>query len=190
MAGASQRYLRLESQFLHCHQPAHIIKRERDPSVRSITCPLMLKNSSFIYNINYARRFQQKFAYPLILSSSQVCPTHWGPVIQAKTKVAKFGWPLEGEIREVYGIVQRACRDVWTLKLTENISSLIVHNIFAKIWLDLKLFGGWTISSPGVTVSKVSLLSPKKSSGPNSVGEIYFSATPFFTFSQKCNRWP
>ena len=42
---------------------------------------------------------------------------------------------------------------------------------------DLELHGGDTISSPVDSI--VSLVSPKKSYGPNSVGKIYFSATPF-----------
>ena len=47
---------------------------------------------------------------------------------------------------------------------------------------------GDLISSPVDNI--VSLVSPKKIYGPNSVRKNYFSATPFFTFSQKCNRWP
>ena len=42
---------------------------------------------------------------------------------------------------------------------------------------DLELNGGDTISSPVDSI--VSLVSPKKSYGPNSVGKNYFSATPF-----------
>ena len=56
-------------------------------------------------------------------------------------------------------------------------SEYVVHSIFAKLWCDQELFKGWIISSPGV--SKVSLLSPKKSSGANSVGGNYFWPRPF-----------
>ena len=52
---------------------------------------------------------------------------------------------------------------------------------------DQELFKGNTISSPGGSI--VCLVSPKKSYKLNSLGKKYFSATPFFTFSQKCNRW-
>ena len=45
---------------------------------------------------------------------------------------------------------------------------------------DLELGGGDLISSPVDSIA--SLVSPKKSYGPNSVGKNYFSATPFFTF--------
>ena len=47
---------------------------------------------------------------------------------------------------------------------------------------DLELGGGDLISSPVYSIA--SLVSPKKSYGPNSVGKNYFSATPFFTFSK------
>ena len=47
---------------------------------------------------------------------------------------------------------------------------------------DLELGGGDLISSPVDSIA--SLVSPKKSYGPNSVGKNYFSATPFFTFSK------
>ena len=47
---------------------------------------------------------------------------------------------------------------------------------------DLELGGGDLISSPVDSIA--SLVSPKKSYGPNSVGKKYFSATPFFTFSK------
>ena len=47
---------------------------------------------------------------------------------------------------------------------------------------DLELRGGDLISSPVDSIA--SLVSPKKSYGPNSVGKNYFSATPFFTFSK------
>ena len=42
---------------------------------------------------------------------------------------------------------------------------------------DLELHGGDLISSPVDSI--VSLVLPKKSYGPNSVGKNYFSATPF-----------
>ena len=42
---------------------------------------------------------------------------------------------------------------------------------------DLELSGGDLISSPVDSI--VSLVSPKKSYGPKSVGKNYFSATPF-----------
>ena len=42
---------------------------------------------------------------------------------------------------------------------------------------DLELHGGHLISSPVDSI--VSLVLPKKSYGPNSVGKNYFSATPF-----------
>ena len=42
------------------------------------------------------------FKFYIILSSSHVCPTHWGPVIQSETNVVGEVW-LEGEIRGVYG---------------------------------------------------------------------------------------
>ena len=42
---------------------------------------------------------------------------------------------------------------------------------------DLELHGGDLISSPVDSI--VSLVLPKKSYGPNSVGKKYFSATPF-----------
>ena len=42
---------------------------------------------------------------------------------------------------------------------------------------DLELHEGDTISSPVDSI--MSLVSPKKSYGPNSVGKNYFSATPF-----------
>ena len=47
---------------------------------------------------------------------------------------------------------------------------------------DLELGGGDLISSPVDSIA--SLVSPKKSYGPISVGKNYFSATPFFTFSK------
>ena len=53
----------------------------------------------------------------------------------------------------------------------------IVQGIFAKIGPDLELRGGDLISSPVDSI--VSLVSPKKSYGLNSVGKNYFSATPF-----------
>ena len=53
----------------------------------------------------------------------------------------------------------------------------LVQGIFAKIGPDLELRGGDLISSPVDSI--VSLVSPKKSYGPNSVGKNYFSATPF-----------
>ena len=56
-------------------------------------------------------------------------------------------------------------------------ATLIVQGIFAKIGPDLELRGGDLISSPVDSI--VSLVSPKKSYGPNSVGKNYFSATPF-----------
>ena len=55
--------------------------------------------------------------------------------------------------------------------------SVIVQGIFAKIGPDLELRWGDLISSPVDSI--VSLVSPKKSYGPNSVGKNYFSATPF-----------
>ena len=54
---------------------------------------------------------------------------------------------------------------------------LIVQGIFTKIGPDLELRWGDLISSPVDSI--VSLVSPKKSYGPNSVGKNYFSATPF-----------
>ena len=42
---------------------------------------------------------------------------------------------------------------------------------------DLELHRGDLISSPVDSI--VSLVSPKKSNGPNSVGKNYFSASPF-----------
>ena len=56
-------------------------------------------------------------------------------------------------------------------------TGLIVQGIFAKIGPDLELRWGDLISSPVDSI--VSLVSPKKSYGPNSVGKNYFSATPF-----------
>ena len=53
----------------------------------------------------------------------------------------------------------------------------IVQGIFAKIGPDLELRWGDLISSPVDSIA--SLVSPKKSYGPNSVGKNYFSATPF-----------
>ena len=58
----------------------------------------------------------------------------------------------------------------------------LVQGIFAKIGPDLELRGGDLISSPVDSI--VSLVSPKESYRPNSVGKNYFSATPFFTFSK------
>ena len=63
-----------------------------------------------------------------------------------------------------------------------------VKGIFAKIGPDLELHGGDLISSPVDNI--VSLVSPKKVTDPTLWGKIILSATPFFTFSQKCNRWP
>ena len=65
------------------------------------------------------------------------------------------------------------------VKRTVNITSerLIVQGIFAKIGPDLELRWGDLISSPVDSI--VSLVSPKKSYGPNSVGKNYFSAAPF-----------
>ena len=63
-----------------------------------------------------------------------------------------------------------------------HVACLVVQGIFAKIGPDLELRGGDLISSPVDSI--VSLVSPKKSYGPNSVGKNYFSATPFFTFSK------
>ena len=54
---------------------------------------------------------------------------------------------------------------------------MIVQGISAKIGPDLELRWGDLISSPVDSI--VSLVSPKKSYGPNSVGKNYFSATPF-----------
>ena len=51
---------------------------------------------------------------------------------------------------------------------------LLVQRIF---YHDLELRGGDLISSPVDSI--VSLVSAKKSYGPNSVGKNYFSATPF-----------
>ena len=53
----------------------------------------------------------------------------------------------------------------------------IVQGIFAKIGPDLELRWGDLISSPVDSI--VSLVSPKKSYRPNSVGKNYFSATSF-----------
>ena len=53
----------------------------------------------------------------------------------------------------------------------------LVQGIFAKIGPDLELRWGDLISSPVDSI--VSIVSPKKSYGPNSVGKNYFSATPF-----------
>ena len=64
------------------------------------------------------------------------------------------------------------------------LNPMLVQGIFAKIGPDLELRGGDLISSPADSI--VSLISPKKIP----VGKNYFSATPFFTFSQTCNRWP
>ena len=69
-----------------------------------------------------------------------------------------------------------------------ELAALLLQDIFAKIGPDLEIRGGDLISAPVDRI--VSLVSPKKSNGPNSVGKNYFSATPFFTFNQKCNRWP
>ena len=55
------------------------------------------------------------------------------------------------------------------LKLGENSTRHFCH--------DLELHGGDLISSPVDSI--VSLVLPKKSYGPNSVGKNYFSATPF-----------
>ena len=60
---------------------------------------------------------------------------------------------------------------------TECMNVPVVQGIFAKIGPDLELRGGDLISSPVDSI--VSLVSPKKSYGPNSVGKNYFSATPF-----------
>ena len=54
---------------------------------------------------------------------------------------------------------------------------LVVQGIFTKIGPDLELRGGDLISTPVDSI--VSLVSPKKSYGPNSVGKNYFSAMPF-----------
>ena len=59
----------------------------------------------------------------------------------------------------------------------QGFKALIVQGIFAKIGPDLELRWGDLISSPVDSI--VSLVSPKKSYGPNSVGKNYFSATPF-----------
>ena len=53
----------------------------------------------------------------------------------------------------------------------------IVHSILAKLWPDLELFKGNTISSPGGSI--VCLVSPKKSYKLNSLGENYFWPRPF-----------
>ena len=66
---------------------------------------------------------------------------------------------------------------VQTLAVPPKFITDIVQGIFAKIGPDLELRWGDLISSP--VDSKVSLVSPKKSYGPNSVGKNYFSATPF-----------
>ena len=58
-----------------------------------------------------------------------------------------------------------------------DICGTLVQGIFAKIRPDLELRWGDLISSPVDSI--VSLVSPKKSYGPNSVGKNYFSATPF-----------
>ena len=58
-----------------------------------------------------------------------------------------------------------------------TIDSTVVQGIFAKIGPDLELRWGDLISSPVDSI--VSLVSPKKSYGPNSVGKNYFSAAPF-----------
>ena len=58
-----------------------------------------------------------------------------------------------------------------------RVSLLLVQGIFAKIGPDLELRWGDLISSPVDSI--VSLVSPKKSYGPNSVGKNYFLATPF-----------
>ena len=60
---------------------------------------------------------------------------------------------------------------------SDNYVLLLVQGIFAKIGPDLELRWGDLISSPVDSI--VSLVSPKKSYGPNSVGKNYFSATPF-----------
>ena len=71
---------------------------------------------------------------------------------------------VPGQILQIYQIYKDAI-------------DLIVQGIFAKIGPDLELRGGDLISSPVDSI--VSLVSPKKSYGPNSVGKTYFSATPF-----------
>ena len=62
-------------------------------------------------------------------------------------------------------------------KVNYTVKPQVVQGIFAKIGPDLELRGGDLISSPVDSI--VSLVSPKKSYGPNSVGKNYFSATPF-----------
>ena len=71
-------------------------------------------------------------------------------------------------------LVSRFCKDIIFYNILKR---LIVQGIFAKIGPDLELRGGDLISSPVDSI--VSLVSPKKSYGPNSVGKNYFSATPF-----------
>ena len=61
--------------------------------------------------------------------------------------------------------------------LLYSVKTYIVQGIFAKIGPDLELRGGDLISSPVDNI--VSLVSPKKSYGPKSVGTNYFFATPF-----------
>ena len=61
--------------------------------------------------------------------------------------------------------------------LLYSVKTYIVQGIFAKIGPDLELRGGDLISSPVDNI--VSVVSPKKSYGPKSVGTNYFFATPF-----------
>ena len=59
---------------------------------------------------------------------------------------------------------------------------ILMHNSTTHFYHDLELRGGDLISS--TVDSIVSLVSPKKSYGPNSVGKNYFSATPFSLFTK------
>ena len=75
------------------------------------------------------------------------------------------------------------------INYNSNCHTIMMRNIMIKVphstrhfCHDLELHGGDLISSPVDSIA--SLVSPKKSYGPNSVGKNYFSATPFFTFGK------
>ena len=80
------------------------------------------------------------------------------------------------------------------LDVSNIFNGFIVHSILAKLWPDLELFKGNTISSPGGSI--VCLVSPKKSYKLNSLGENYFWPRPFpnmgknLTFDRKVVETP
>ena len=61
---------------------------------------------------------------------------------------------------------------------------LLVHRIFTKKGLDPELHGGQLISSPGDSISIVTLVSPKKVTGPTLWGKIIFRPRPFLLLAK------